>query len=139
MWATLSALYFLGVMGFLFFFPPLIVIAFKLWFRVGCHKAFGKAVRIERNYDPESESTLIQTVIAFTDFRGQRVEVKTGTGYGMKYIPRMGQTVKVYYRPETLPVKFQVASRGLWEVSALLMATGLSLMLPVVLYYFLKH
>lgn len=136
--ATGTALALLGVMGLLFFLPPLIVIVFKLCFRLGCKKAYGQAVRIEKNYDSESESTFIQTVIAFTDARGQRVEVKTGTGYGLRYMPRIGQTVKVYYRPEGHPPKFQVASRGLWEVSALLMATGLALLLPVVFYFFLR-
>ena len=134
-----SAVYFMGVMGFLFFLPPLIVILVKLWFRLGCRKAMGRVIRIERNYDPDSESTLIQPVIEFTDSRGQRTEVRTGTGYGLKYMPRLHQSVKIYYRPDEIPIRFQVASRGLWEVSAMLMAAGSVLMLPAILHFLLRR
>lgn len=127
-------LYLFAVMGLFFFLPPVAVISYKLWFRAACKKAYGKVVRIERNYDPDSESTLIQPVIAFTDFRGQGLEAKTGTTYGLRYMPRVGQTVKIYYRPDSMPFKFQVASRGLWQVSAILMLTGLVLMLPAILF-----
>jgi hypothetical protein len=47
--------------------------------------------------------------------------------------------VKLYYRPEEIPVKFQVASRGLWEVAGILMAFGLVLMLPAVLRHLLTR
>lgn len=131
--------YFVAIMGLLFFLPPLIVILFKMKFRLGCKKAYGRVLRIEKNRDPDSDSILIQPVIEFTDFKGERFEVKSGSGYGLKYMPRPGQTVKLYYRPNQTPVKFQLASRGLWEVSAILMATGLTLMLPAFLTYFFSR
>jgi hypothetical protein len=129
---------FLFIMGSLFFLPPLGVIIYKLRFRLGCRKAEGRVLRIERNYDPDSESTLIQPVIHFTDASGAGVEVKTGSGYGLRYMPRVGERVKVYYRPGSQPVKFEIASRGLWEVSATLMGVGLVLMMPALILWFVR-
>jgi|GEM_PF-2140116 len=130
---------FLAVMGLLFFLPPLLVIFFKMKFRIACLKAMGKVIRIERNYDPESESTAINPVIEFTNQNGETVEVKTGISYGLRYMPRLHQSVKLYYRPNTQPLKFQVASKGLWQVSAILMLTGLTLMLPAILHFLLSY
>src|SRR4030095_670589 len=132
-----SMTYLLAAMGLLFFLPPLIVILFKLSFRLRCKKAEGRVLRIERNRDPDSGSFLIQPVIEFTDYKGERFEVKTGTGYVSRYMPRFHTNVKIYSRPDEFPVKFEVASRGLWQVSAALMATGAVLMLPAFLYHFL--
>jgi hypothetical protein len=126
-------------MGLLFFIPPLVVIGFKLAFRLRCKKAFGQVVRIERNYDPEAESTRIQPVIEFRDYRGKFTEFKTGIGYGLKYMPKLNDEVKIYYRPDTDPLQGQVASRGLWEVSVMLMLTGLVLMLPMILQIFFSR
>jgi len=130
---------FVGLMGLCFFLPPIGVILYKLIFRLGCKKAYGTCLRIERNYDPDSESTLIQPVIQFTNEEGGVTEVKTGTTYGLRYMPRVRDTVKLYYRPDTFPIKFQVASRGLWQVSAMLMAAGLVIMLPAILFLILGH
>ena len=127
--------YFLAVMGLLFFLPPLGVIIYKLSFRIGCRKAVGKCVRIERNRDPETRSVMINPVIEFSDRDGRILEFKTGTGYGLRYMPKVNDAVKLYYRPESNPLQAQVASRGLWQVSLMLMATGLLLMLPLLAAY----
>ena len=138
-WIDSLPIYLLGVMGLMFFLPPLIVILVKLKFRLGCRKAMGTVIRIEKNYDPDSHSTLINPVIEFTNENGIRTEAKTGIGYGLKYMPQLHDTVKLYYRPEELPLKCQVASRGLWDVSGVLMATGLLLMLPAILHFLLRR
>jgi len=123
--------YFLAVMGLLFFLPPLIVIAYKLKFRIGSKKAIGKCIRIERNRDPETKSVMINPVIEFYDADGIIREFRTGTGYGLRYMPKLNGWVKLYYRPGTDPLKAQLASRGLWDVSLALMLTGALLMLPL--------
>lgn len=128
----------LAVMGVLYFLPPPIFIFFRLVSRWGCRKAFGKCVRIERNYDPESESTLIQPVIEFADRDGQTHELRTGTGHGLRYMPRVGSTVKVYYRPDSHPFQAHAVHRGMWQVSAVLMLVGLLLMLPAFLWFFFR-
>ena len=133
-----AALGFMAIMGLLFFLPPWIVILFKLSFRLGCKKALGKVTRIEKNYDAELGMTLLQSVIEFENQDGERVEYKAGIGYGLRYMPRLHSTVKLYYRPHSQPLKAQIASRGLWEVSAALMLTGLILMLPLLLSFFLN-
>jgi hypothetical protein len=129
---------FMALMGLFFFLPPLGVIIYKLFFRLGCKKVEGKVLRIERNRDPDTGSIMIQPVIEAWTADGERFEVRTGTTYGLKYLPKVGSIVKLYYRSGTVPLKFQVASRGLWEVSAALMATGLVLMAPAVVLYFLR-
>ena len=125
--------YLIGIMGLLFFLPPLGVIIFKLAFRIGCLKAYGQVIRIERNRDPDGAGVRIQPVIQFTSRDGEILEFKTGSGYGLRYMPALHATVKLYYRPGSIPLAAQVASRGLWEVSAILMVTGLVLMLPAIL------
>jgi len=134
---TSWTLYFLAAMGFLFFLPPLAVIFYKLSYRFRCKKALGRCTRIERNRDPDSDSVMINPIIEFVDYKGEILELKTGSGYGLKYMPRLNSTVKIYYRPDTHPPEGQVASRGLWEVSIFLMLTGLVLMLPLLLKLFL--
>ncbi|KAB2838031.1 hypothetical protein F9K50_09970, partial [bacterium] len=59
---SLWTLYFLAGMGLLFFVPPLLVILYKLYFRLGCKKAYGRVLRIERNPDPDGAGLLIQPV-----------------------------------------------------------------------------
>lgn len=123
-----------ALMGLLFFLPPFGFLLYKLSFRLFSRKAEAKVLRIERNRDPDSGSIMIQPLFEFWTRDGERVEVRTGVRYGLKYMPVVGSTVKLYYRPGTDPLKFDVASRGLWEVSVILMLTGLVLMAPAIVY-----
>lgn len=125
----------LAGMGLLFFLPPLGVIIYKMAFRLACKKVRARVLRIERNRDPDTGSMMIQPVMEFWDRDGQRVEVRSGSGYGLRYLPKPQSEVTIYYRPGTQPLKFQLASRGLWQVSAALMLTGLMLMIPAFLIY----
>ncbi|HKX11538.1 MAG TPA: DUF3592 domain-containing protein [bacterium] len=127
--------FFVGLMGLLFFLPPFGFLLYKLSFRLRSRKAEAKVLRIERNRDPDTGSTMIQPVFEFWTRDGERMEVRTGVRYGLRYMPVVGSTVKLYYRPGTEPLKFDVASRGLWHVSAALMLTGLVLMAPAILYF----
>ncbi|MCC7344440.1 MAG: hypothetical protein IT573_05835, partial [Deltaproteobacteria bacterium] len=52
-------------------------------------------------------------------------------GYGLKYLPAVNSTVKLYYRPASQPLRFQVANRGLWEISGIFILVGLLMMLPL--------
>lgn len=126
-------LYFLAGMGFLFFLPPLLVIVYKLAFRLKAKKAYAKVLRIEKNPDPDGAGILIQPVLSFQDEDGRLWEVRTGMGYGLKYLPKVNSTVKLYYRPNRHPLSFQVASRGLWEISGVFILVGLLMMLPWIL------
>jgi hypothetical protein len=60
------------------------------------------------------------------------LEAGTGVRYGLRYMPVVGSQVKLYYRPETEPLRVDVASRGLWEVAGALMLTGLAMMAPAI-------
>ena len=128
---------FFAVMGLFFFLPPLGVIAYKLYFRLGCRKAYGQVIRIEKVRDEETDSMMLKVLISFLDEDGRKTEIRNGIQYGLRYMPAVNSTVKVYYRPGTQPLKFQVASRGLWQVSAFLMLPGFLLMLPALLYFLL--
>ena len=121
---------FLFLMGFLFFFPAFAFLLYKLFRRIGCKRAEGKCLRIERNRDPDSGSIMIQPLIEFWSAEGERCEVRIGTQYGLKYMPAVGSRVRVYYRPGSQPLQFEVASRGLWEVAGILMLVGLAMMAP---------
>ncbi len=123
---------FFAVMGLLFFLPPFAFILYKLSFRLGSQKAEAKVLRIERNRDPDSGSIMIQPVFEFWTPDGQRLEARTGVRYGLRYMPVVGSQVKLYYRSGTEPLQVDVASRGLWEVSGVLMLTGLVMMAPAI-------
>lgn len=124
-------LYFLAGMGLLFALPPLLVILYKLYFRLACKKAYGRVLRIEKNPDPDGAGLLLQPVIAFHDEDGRLLEVRTGLGYGLKYLPAVNSTVKLYYRTDSQALRVQVASRGLWEISGIFILVGLLMMLPL--------
>ena len=129
--ASQMTLYFVASLGLLFFLPPLLVVLYKLLFRWSCQKAQGRVLRIEKTYDSEADSHRLTPVIEFFDKKGGRFELRPGIRYGLRYLPAVHSTVKIYYRPETQPLKADVANRGLWQVSAILMMTGLLLMLPL--------
>ncbi len=128
---------FFVLMGLPFFLTPLAFVLYKLAFRIGSKKAQAKVLRIERNRDPDTGSIMIQPVFEFWTADGQRMEARTGVRYGLRYMPVVGTYVKLYYRPGTEPLKLDVASRGLWEVSAVLMLTGLLLLAPAIFHFFL--
>lgn len=118
----------LMIAGVLFILPAVIFILHKLFSRIGCKIAQGKVIRIEKEYDEEGGLIGIRPVIRFTTYRAEQFEVKTGIGHGLKYMPELHATVKVYYDPKD-PQRAQVANRGLWEVSGMLVITGLGLVL----------
>lgn len=128
---------FLAIMGLLFFLPPLIIIFYKMFFRLGRKKTQGKVLSREKKYDPETESYNLITTIEIYTYRGERVFLEYGVGYGLRYLPAVNSTVTIYYDPNN-PKKFQLANRGLWEVSAVLMLTGLTLILPFIFLNFLN-
>jgi hypothetical protein len=128
---------FLAIMGLLFFLPPLLIIFYKMIFRFGRKKTQGKVLSREKKYDPETESYNLITTIEIFTYRGERFLLEYGVGYGLRYLPPVNSTVTIYYDPRD-PKKFQLASRGLWEVSAVLMFTGLALMSPFIVSIFLN-
>lgn len=128
---------FFALMGFCFFLPPLLFLIYKMIFRLGSRKAKAKVLRIERNRDPDTGSIMIQPVFEFWTADGQRLEARTGVQYGLRYMPVVGTTVKLYYRPDSQPLKVDVASRGLWQVAGILMLTGLVMMAPLIFLFFL--
>lgn len=120
--------FWLTVGGLLFIVPTVIFVLFTLFPRLGCKTAQGKVIRIEKEYDEEGGLTMIRPVVQFLTYRAEQFEVKTGIGHGLRYLPELHATVKVYYDPKN-PQRAQVANRGMWEVSGILVITGLGLML----------
>lgn len=114
--------------GALFILPTVMFILHKLFSRVGCKTAQGKVIRIEKEYDEEGGLVGIRFVIRFISHRAEQFEVKTGIGHGLKYMPGLHAIVKVYYDPKN-PGRAQVANRGMWEVSGILILTGCFLFL----------
>lgn len=118
----------LAIMGILFIIPTLGVIVYKMLFRIGCKQAQGQVIRIEKGFDEEQGLTSINPIIEFMTFKGEKKELKTGISYGMKYMPNLHDSVKIYYKTND-PTKAQMLSKGLWEVSGILIVTGLFLLL----------
>lgn len=79
--------FFFAAMGLFFFLPPLGVIAYKLYFRLGCRKAYGQVVRIEKVRDEETDSMMLKVLISFQDEDGRRTEIRNGIQYGLRYMP----------------------------------------------------
>jgi len=113
-------------LGALFIVPAVGVVLWNLFFRIGCKKAIGTVVRIEKGYDKDQGLTSINPIIKFQNYRGEMVEVKPGVGYGLKYMPELHSTVTVYYKTNDSQ-KAQVANKGLWIVSGNLILGGLFL------------
>lgn len=134
---NLITIYFLAILGILFSFPPLLVIAYKLIFRLGKAKALGKVLSREKKYDAEAESYNLITTIEILTVRGERFLLEYGTGYGLRYLPAVGSQVKIYYDPQN-PHNYQLANRGLWEVSSIFILVGFLMIAPLIIYLLTK-
>ncbi|MGL5830817.1 MAG: hypothetical protein ACRCZE_01565 [Candidatus Altimarinota bacterium] len=126
-----SLIIFLGIMGILFTLPPLLIIFYKLLFRLNCKKTLGKVLSREKKYDPETESYNLITTIEIYTYLGERYLLEYGIGYGIRYLPPVNSTVTIYYKINN-PQKFQLANRGLWEVSGIFILTGLLMLAPYI-------
>jgi hypothetical protein len=133
--SELLTIYFLAGMGVLFFLPPLIVIAYKLFFRLGKSKTIGKVLSREKKYDAEAESYNLITTIEIFTHRGEKFLLEYGIGYGLRYLPAIGSEVTVYYDSQN-PKRFQLASRGLWEISFVFILVGFLMCIPLIIYLF---
>jgi len=125
----------LGIMGSLFIVPTLYFIIYRMAFRIGCKSVIGTVIRIEKGAPPgvlkgvaeETQGlTSINPIIEYMTYQGEKKELKTGISHGLKYMPNLHDTVKIYYKTKD-PSKAQMANKGLWEVSGMLIIVGLFL------------
>src|SRR5690349_8232711 len=107
--SNLITFYFLFAMGILFSVPPIIVIAYKMFFRWGKYKAIGKVLSREKKYDPETESYNLITTIEILTSRSEKYLLEYGIGYGLRYLPAVGSEVTIYYDPQN-PKNYQLVN-----------------------------
>lgn len=135
--SDLLTIYFLAGMGILFSLPPLIIIAYKIFFRLGKLSTLGKVISRKKKYDTEAESYNLITTIEILTSRGEKHLLEYGTGYGLRYLPAVGSQVKIYYDPQN-PQYYQLVSRGLWEISAVFIFIGFLMIFPFIIYLITK-
>jgi hypothetical protein len=118
------------LMGWAFILGAAIPLIYTVLFRWGTKVSFGKVIRVEITRNKHGGIIAINPIIKFLTYRGEEFEIKSGIGHGLKFLPKEGDTVKIYYYPDN-PQKNQVAHWMRWVIIGAFMLVGVIMMLMV--------